>query len=60
MIDRALVMKLVCVALVAAVMLPAGTYLFPYLSGELSGTQFQALEAVVSTSLGFGIFALFG
>lgn len=60
MIDRALIMKLMCVALVAAVMLPAGTYLFPYISGKLSGTQFQALEAVVSTSLGFGIFALFG
>ena len=60
MIDRAMIMKLVCVALVAAVMLPAGSYLYPYVDGALSGTQFQALEAVVSTSLGFGIFALIG
>ncbi len=60
MIDRAVIMKLICVALVAVVMLLAGPHLFPYLRGELSGTQFQALEAVVSASLGFGIFALLG
>lgn len=60
MIDRTLIMRLVCVGLVAAFMLPAGTYLFPYLNGALSGGQFQTLEAVVSTGLGFGIFALFG
>lgn len=60
MIDRAMIMKLMCVALVAAVMLPAGSYLYPYVDSALSGTQFQALEAVVSTSLGFGIFALIG
>lgn len=60
MIDRPLVTKLMCVAAVAAVMLPAGSMLFPYVSGELSGIQFQALEAVVSTTVGFGIFSLFG
>ena len=60
MIDRSLVTKLMCVALVAAIMLPAGGLLYPYVSGELSGIQFQAIEAVVSTTLGFGIFSLFG
>lgn len=60
MIDRALVTKLMCVALVAAVMLPVGTLLYPYVSADLSGTQFQAVEAVVSTSLGYGIFAFLG
>lgn len=60
MIDRSLVTKLMCVALVAAVMMPAGNALFPYVSHELDGTQFQALEAVVSATLGFGIYALFG
>jgi hypothetical protein len=58
MMDRALMTKLMCVGLVAAVMLPVGTYVFPFVSNELSGTQFQALEAVVSAGLGFGIFAL--
>ncbi|HVZ54086.1 MAG TPA: hypothetical protein VG986_19105 [Pseudolabrys sp.] len=60
MIDRSLVTKVMCVALVAAVMMPAGRALFPYVSHELDGTQFQALEAVVSATLGFGIYAFFG
>jgi hypothetical protein len=60
MIDRSIVTKLMCVALVAAVMMPAGSALFPYVSRELDGTQFQALEAVVSATLGFGIYAFFG
>jgi hypothetical protein len=60
MIDRALIMKLMCVAMVAAIMLPAGSMLFPYVSDELSGIQFQTLEAVVSAILGFGLFALLG
>ena len=60
MIDRKFFTRLLCVGLVAAVMLPVGSMLFPYVSGELNGMQFQTLEAVVSTTLGFGIFALFG
>lgn len=60
MIDRALIKKLLCVALVAAVMLPVGSLLYPYVSADLSGTQFQAVEAVVSTGLGYGIFAFLG
>lgn len=58
--DRALITKLMCVGLVAAVMLPVGTYVFPFVSHELSGTEFRALEAVVSVGVGFGIFALIG
>lgn len=60
MIDRTLITRLLCVAVVAAVMLPLGSVLFPYVSSELDGTQFQALEAVLSTTLGFGIYALLG
>ncbi len=60
MIDRSFVTKLMCVALVAAVMMPVGRALFPYVSADLDGMQFQALEAVVSATLGFGIYALFG
>ncbi len=59
-VDRALLMRLLCVALVAAVMIPLGNAVFPYVSGALDGTQFQALEAVLSATLGIGIHALIG
>lgn len=57
-INRAILIRLLCVALVAAVMLPVGNAVFPYVSHALDGTQFQALEAVVSATLGFGIYSL--
>ena len=60
MIDRAILTKLLCVALVAAVMLPIGHVLFPYVSDQLSGIQFKAIEAVVSATVGFGIYSVFG
>jgi hypothetical protein len=55
MLDRAIVTRLLCVAVVAAIMLPLGRMLFPYVSPELSGMQFHAIEAVVSAAVGFGI-----
>gem|GEM_PF-387794 len=58
--DRSLLMRLLCVGLVAAVMIPLGNAVFPYVSAELDGTQFQAIEAVLSATLGFGIHALIG
>ena len=57
-IDQHLISRLLCVGLVAALMLPVGHLLFPYVSSELSGIQFQAIEAVVSATVGFGIFAI--
>lgn len=57
-INRALLIRLLCVALVAAVVLPLGNVVFPYVSHALDGTQFQALEAVLSATLGFGIYSL--
>jgi hypothetical protein len=60
MIKKSLVIKLLCVAAVAALMLPLGTVVFPYVSDQMDGMQFQTLEAVLSTSLGFGISALIG
>jgi hypothetical protein len=56
-IDQALITRLLCVIMVAAVMLPAGGMLFPYVSHMVSGIQFQAIEAVVSATLGFVISA---
>ena len=60
MIDRTLIVRLLCVAVVAAVMLPAGHVLFPYVSDVLSGMQFQAIEAIVSATVGFGLSAIVG
>ena len=59
-IDRVLLVRLTCVALVAAVMLPLGSAVFPYVSHALDGTSFQALEAVISATVGFGISSLIG
>ena len=60
MLDRVTLMRLLCVALVATFMLPLGQALFPYVSHELTGIQFQAIEVVVSATLGFGISSILG
>ena len=60
MFDQAIVNKFLCVALVAAIMLPTGSALFPYVSHALTDTQFQAIEAIVSATVGFGIYSVFG
>jgi hypothetical protein len=60
MIDRPLIIKLLCVALVAAVMLPVEHMMFPYVSHVLSGMQFQAIEALISATAGFGLSAIVG
>jgi len=59
-INRPFIAKLLCIALVTAVMLPLGRMLFPFVSAELSRMQFQALEAVVSATVGFGLYGVFG
>lgn len=60
MLDRAFLNRLLCVAFVAAIMVPAGRLLFPYVSHELTGIQFQAIEAILSATIGFGISSLLG
>jgi hypothetical protein len=60
MFDKPDVTKLLCVALVAAIVLPVGRLLFPYVSHEMTGMQFQAIEAVLSATVGFGIYSIFG
>jgi uncharacterized membrane protein len=60
MIDRPFIAKILCIGLVAAVMLPVGRMLFPYVSAELSRMQFDLIEAVASATIGFGIYGVFG
>jgi len=56
-----LVTKLLCVALVAAVMMPVGREVYPYIEGAISNLQFDAFEAVFSTTVGFALYAaMFG
>jgi hypothetical protein len=58
--DRSMISKLICVVVVAAIMLPLGRWVYPHISQALNGTQFEALEAVVGASLGFGLSSFFG
>jgi len=51
--------RVACVALVVSIVFPVGRMLFPYVGAELGSVQFSALEAVLSTTLGFGIYAAF-
>ncbi len=56
-----LITKLLCVALVASIMMPVGRELYPYIAGMIDGMKFDAVEAVLSATLGFAIYAaMFG
>jgi hypothetical protein len=56
-----LVNKILCVAAVASIMLSLGRIVFPLVDGMIGGLQFDAIEAVVSATLGFGLYAaIFG
>jgi hypothetical protein len=58
---NSMLVKLACVGLVATVMFPVGRMLFPYVAPEIGALNFGAIEAMVSTTLGFSIYAvLFG
>jgi hypothetical protein len=56
-----LLTRLMCVALVAAVMMPLGRDLYPYIADAIGSLQFDAFEAVFSATLGFALYAaMFG
>lgn len=52
-----LITKLLCVAFVASIMMPLGRAIFPHVAGVIGGVPFDAVEAVVSATIGFGIYA---
>jgi hypothetical protein len=53
--------RLLCVAMVAALMMPIGRALFPYIGHEIGTLSFDTIEAVVTAALGYGVYgALFG
>jgi len=56
--SHSLVNRLLCVALVVAVIFPLGRFVFPMIGHDIGETPFGAIEAVVSTTLGFGLYAV--
>jgi hypothetical protein len=53
--------KLLCVALVASVMMPVGREIYPYLDSIMDTLKFDAVEAVLSATIGFALYAaMFG
>ena len=59
--NHPIVNRLLCVAGVASLMLPLGRLLFPLVDGMVGGLQFDAVEAVLSATIGFGLYAaMFG
>jgi len=56
--SNSLVNRLLCVALVVAVIFPLGRFVFPMIGQDIGETPFGAIEAVVSTTLGFGLYAI--
>jgi hypothetical protein len=58
---HSILMKLVCVAVIVVIVFPLGMMLFPYIADYIGRMPFKTLEAVVSASLGLGLYAaLFG
>ena len=56
-----LITKLLCVALVASVMMPLGREIYPYVETAMDSLKFDAVEAVLSATIGFAIYAaMFG
>ena len=53
MVDRAEFLKVLCALLAGCLLLPLGQLLFPYL--DIPVLPFDAMEAVLGTTLGFGI-----
>ena len=53
-----IVLKLLCAAFVGCLMLPLGGMVYPYL--DVPGLPFNAIEAVFSATLGFGIAGFIG
>jgi hypothetical protein len=55
--NQNLINRLMCVALIVAIVFPLGRMLFPIVGHDIGQTPFGAIEAVLSTTLGFGLYA---
>lgn len=52
-----LVIRLMCVALIAALMMPMGEFIYPFLRGAMSSWEFSTFEAAFSATAGFLLYA---
>lgn len=53
--------RLACIALALCVIVPLGRLVFPAVADAIGPTPFNMIEAVVTTTIGFGLYAaLFG
>ena len=59
LVNHPILTKLMCVALVVAVMFPTGRMLFPMIGQEIGETPYGAIEGLLSASLGFGLYTAF-
>jgi hypothetical protein len=58
---NSLLVRVACVALIVCVVFPVGRMLYPHVAGAIDTIPFSAIEAVVTTTLGFSLYgALFG
>src|SRR5262249_38553762 len=56
-----LMTRLLCVALVASIMMPLGREVYPYIASLMDSLKFDAIEAVLSATIGYAIYAaMFG
>ena len=61
MTNHSAVIKILCVAVIACIVLPLGRAVFPYVADFMDHMSFSAVEAVLSAVGGWGIYvALFG
>ena len=53
------ILKLMCVTLVVSIVFPLGRALYPYVANKIGPMPFDAIEAVMSATIGFGIYEWF-
>jgi len=59
--NERLATQLACVGAVVCIMFPLGQHVFPMVADSIGAFPFTAIEAVVSATLGLGLFeVLFG
>jgi len=59
MVAKPLILKLMCVALVASVVFPLGRMVHPYLVHDIDNLSFGAIQAIFTATVGMGIYAVF-
>ena len=58
MLNRSMLLKILCAGLVGCLLLPLGSMLYPYV--DIPPLSFNLIEAVVSATVGFGIAGFLG